>query len=446
MKAYAWSTSFFHGIPTEAFALATEEGFTEVVLPASFTGEGSWPSSVEPAENFIIGLRVRNGAEIASHDNTLDLELPSGWSLITGLEIQNVGSAPAADGTSAYAVWEIQAPSLSPPGPAIIPVEFTHHSYNEPWGTMTFNVGLTLEWDTTPPRPDPMFFTLAPAPDGLSQISMQAVEATDLQDPVEYSHEYRSSPTGGDGGAGSGWHRNQEYTDSGLDSNNEYCYRVLARDAATTPNTTATSADACTFTLIEAPLAPVPTVTGPTTIDVESQGSYSNLAAGSSGLRVDNLTQGTDSGWMQTQVSWTSTVLTPNTIYEFVSRSRNGDGIENPAGPAASALTQAASPAPAGFGTVTHESVTARWSANGNPGGTEYIAENTTTGADSGWTTALEWHDTSTGPNNTYSYQVRARNAVSLETAIVPLGNVETGFFGDGFETGNTSAWSSIVP
>jgi hypothetical protein len=330
VKAYAWSTSFPFPGRSEPFALATEEGFTEVALPASFTGEGSWPSSVEPDESFIVGLRVRNASEIASHDNTFDLDLPPDWSLTEGDEIQNVGSAPGSNGTSAYAVWEIRAPALSPPGPAIIPVDFSHHSYNEPWGTLTFELGVTVEWDTGPPRPDPMFFTIVPAPAGLDEIGMQAVEATDLHEPVEYLHEYRTSPTGGGGGTSSGWQRDRDHSDTGLAANHQYCYRVLARDAATVPNSTAPSADHCAFTLIEAPPAPIPTVTGPTQIEVQTQGTYSNLGEGSSGVRVDNLTLGTDSGWMQVQETWTSADLAPNTLYEFAVRLRNGDGVENP--------------------------------------------------------------------------------------------------------------------
>ncbi|MEE4271036.1 MAG: hypothetical protein V2I67_05155, partial [Thermoanaerobaculales bacterium] len=445
IKAYAWSTSFTHGGPDESFALATEEGFSQVSLPGSFTGEGSWPNSVEPDEIFVVGFRVRNDSETTSHNNTFDLDLPSGWSLVTGNEIQIVGSAPGSSGTSAYAVWEIRAPSLNPPGPEIFPIEFSHYSYGESWGTVTYDIHLTLEWDTTAPRPNPMFFTIPPTPGGLSEIDMQAVEATDNHEPVDYLHEYRSSPTGGAGGASSGWHRERDYTDTGLDPNSEYCYCISARDAATSPNATDPSADACTYTLIEAPLAPIATTTGPTTVEAQPQGTYSNLAVDSSGLRIDNQTASTDSGWTQSPVSWISDGLTPNSLYDFVTRSRNGDGIENPPGPSTSARTWAATPAPAGFATVTHQSVTARWSANGNPAGTEYLAENLTTGADSGWATALEWRDTSTGPENSYHYQVRARNADGLETAAVSMGTVETGFFGDGFEDGGAGAWSAVT-
>jgi len=246
-------------------------------------------------------------------------------------------------------------------------------------------------------------------------------------------------------GANSGWVQGQvNWNSVGLGTNTEYDFATRARNGDGLEAPIGPTASA--YTQIEAPLAPTAAATSTTTIDVQSQGTYSNLTSGSSGLRVDNLTQGTNSGWVQGQVNWTSTGLTPNTEHTFVGLSRNGDGFENPAGPTAAVHTHAEVPAPAAFGTVTHLSAMARWSANGNPAGTEYFVENTTTGADSGWTTDLDWLDSSTGPSAVYSYQGKARNAVGLETGNVPLGDIETPFWGDGFESGDTSAWSDTTP
>jgi len=164
------------------------------------------------------------------------------------------------------------------------------------------------------------------------------------------------------------------------------------------------------------------------------------------GLRVDNLTNGTDSGWVQGAVNWTSLGLNPNTQYSFATRTRNGDGIENPIGPGAAVYTLAMLPTAAPFGGTTQQSVLVRWDANGNPPGTEYLVDNITLGTSSGWITALEWLDTSTGPNSTYSYLVRARNGDGVETGTTFVGTVETGFFGDGFESADTTAWSSTTP
>jgi hypothetical protein len=382
-----------------------------------------------------------------------------------------------------------------------------------------------------------MVFSTLPAHAGMNAISMVATLATDLHEPVEYWFVFGSSPTGGSGGTTSGWQASRSYTDSGLEPNDEYCYRPYARDSAAGQNQTSYPTTQCAFTMIQTPLAPslsalstssinaqsqgtfnnlavgssglrvdnldnlntsgwvagpvswnngglqtnteydyatrarngdgleapvgptasaytlieapttpAVTVTSATTVQVQSQGSYSNLGSGSSGLRVGNLTQGTGSSWAQAPILWTSTGLSPNTEYDFAGMSRNGNGVANPASPPASVFTWAAEPAPGPLFTLTHESVTARWSANGNPPGTQYLAGNTTTGASSGWTTDSEWLDTSTGPSATYAYRVKARNAAGVETGYVAFGTVATPFWGDGFESGTTSAWSGSAP
>ncbi len=537
VKAYAWSTTFAHGGSTESFALATEEGFTEVDLPSSFSAGAIWPSSVEPGEVIDISVRIANTSEIASHDNTFDLDLPTGWTRLSGLEVQNVGSAAGGGGASPWASWTVQAPPAPPTGATQIYVPHSHHSYNTPFTGTNWYLPLTVEWDTDPPTPNPMVFSTSPTHSGMSAVSMVATVATDLHEPVEYSLVYGGSPTGGAGGTHSGWQASRSYTDSGLEPNDEYCYRPYARDGSASQNQTSYPATECAFTmiqtplapalsaistssvnaqsqgtfnnlsagssglrldnldnlnssgwvqgpvnwtngglatnhqysystrarngdgleapvgptgsaytLIEAPLAPAVTATSATTVDAQSQGSYSNLGSGSSGLRVTNLTLGTSSAWVQGSVGWTSAGLSPNTEYSFAGLSRNGDGVENPASPLTSVFTWAAGPAPGPVFTLTHGSVTVRWSANGNPPGTEYLAENTTTGASSGWTTALEWLDASTGPSATYAYRAKARNASGVETAYVGLGTVATPFWGDGFESGTTSAWSNSAP
>jgi hypothetical protein len=61
--------------------------------------------------------------------------------------------------------------------------------------------------------------------------------------------------------------------------------------------------------------------------------------------------------------------------------------------------------------------ITASWNANSNPDGTEYFAENTTAGANSGWNTSLSWVSSGLSCDNTYSFRVKARNGDGVETA-----------------------------
>ncbi|NNF16435.1 MAG: S8 family serine peptidase, partial [Gammaproteobacteria bacterium] len=93
INAYAWSTSFSHGGATEQIALATEDGFTAVDHPSTFQGIAIWPSSVEPNEIFDYTFWVRNDSVLASHNNSFDLSLPAGWTLISGADVQSAGSA-----------------------------------------------------------------------------------------------------------------------------------------------------------------------------------------------------------------------------------------------------------------------------------------------------------------------------------------------------------------
>lgn len=444
INAYAWSTTFSHGGATESFALATEESFARVDHPSTFQAVAVWPSSVEPNEEFDIEFWLRNDSEIASHNNTYNLELPAGWTLVSGIDTQNVGSIAGGGGNSTHVNYTVRASGVV--GAATVTVAHSHNSYNEPYGDFNWNMGVTVEVDVTPPNPNPMSFATPPAAVNQTSTDMTASIATDLHGPVEYYLDYTSSPTGGIGGSDSSWQTSRDYVDLSLEANQEYCYRAWARDNATFPNNTTPSSISCAFTLIQGAAAPLPG--GPTTssIAVQSQGVFTNLASGISGLLVENTTNGSNSGWFQAPVNWTSLGLMPNTDYTFAARSRNGNGIETPMGPGASIFTLANLPAASTFGTLTHESVTVRWAANGNPAGTEYFVDNITLGTDSGWTTFTEWVDGSTGPSTSYSYLVRARNGDGVETGTAFLGTVSTPFFGDGFETGDMLKWTLTNP
>ena len=84
--------------------------------------------------------------------------------------------------------------------------------------------------DVTAPSPDPMSFSSPPAGSSVSEIEMMATEATDVgSPPVEYEFDFVS---GGSGGTSSAWQASREYTDSGLEPDTAYTYRVRARDSA----------------------------------------------------------------------------------------------------------------------------------------------------------------------------------------------------------------------
>lgn len=131
------------------------------------------------------------------------------------------------------------------------------------------------------------------------------------------------------------------WTMSGLAANTQYTFQVAATNAA---GDSARSAPYTTWTLIQ----PVTALTFPsvsaTALEVEAAGTFSNLTAGLSGVYFSNDTQGTASGWVQSTapwVRWVSSGLTPNTLYAFRARSRNGARISG-AGASASQWTLAA--------------------------------------------------------------------------------------------------------
>jgi hypothetical protein len=82
--------------------------------------------------------------------------------------------------------------------------------------------------DTTAPTPNPMQFAVNPFAVSSTSVSMEAVVASDASTPVQY---YFDETSGNPGGNDSGWIGTTIYTDSGLDPNTQYCYRVRARDA-----------------------------------------------------------------------------------------------------------------------------------------------------------------------------------------------------------------------
>jgi hypothetical protein len=105
--------------------------------------------------------------------------------------------------------------------------------------------------DTTPPAPAPGW-SLRPRALSLSSIEMRATPSFD-DSGVQYYFECVSG-----NGHHSGWQASPSYTDTGLDPNTEYCYRVRARDMSSSQNLTVWSDVACVRT-------PLPTDTTPPT-------------------------------------------------------------------------------------------------------------------------------------------------------------------------------------
>jgi len=134
---------------------------------------------------------------------------------------------------------------------------------------------------------------------------------------------FDSTTTGGDGGINA-WVQALTDTSTGLSTNTQYTYQVMAQNAVGTD--TAYSGTASKYTAIE-PVAGL-TFSGITTnsISVASTNTPSNLISGSSGLGFYRGTDSINSGWKKDNTPWVSSGLSPNTQYKFYARTRNGDG------------------------------------------------------------------------------------------------------------------------
>ncbi|RLC05610.1 MAG: hypothetical protein DRH34_02020 [Deltaproteobacteria bacterium] len=280
--------------------------------------------------------------------------------------------------------------------------------------------------DTIKPSPDPMSWSSYPYETSTTSIAMTAVLATDATSPVEYYHDYYSSTTGGAGGTDSGWQTSRSYTDSGLQANHRYSYRVRIRDSAATRNYSGYSIVSYDYTAIQTPTGITFGSYGTTNINAISTNTPSGLTRGSSGLIIYNSIQGTNSGWKQNNNYWNSTGLTPNTNYAFRARARNGDAALTSYSSYYYRRTLAAMPGAQAFSNITCTSIRANWSANGNPAGTQYYCQNTTTGAYSGWITDTFWTNNGLNDQSLYTYRVLARNANGLQTGWRGLGSQTT--------------------
>ncbi|UCG46920.1 MAG: hypothetical protein JSU94_15640 [Phycisphaerales bacterium] len=92
--------------------------------------------------------------------------------------------------------------------------------------------------DNVPPTPNPMTWASPPSALSATTISMTATTAAD-ESGIQYYFECISG-----GGHNSDWRDEPTYTDSGLDPNTEYCYRVKARDKSASRNETGWSVTA----------------------------------------------------------------------------------------------------------------------------------------------------------------------------------------------------------
>ncbi|MHC4064276.1 MAG: fibronectin type III domain-containing protein, partial [Planctomycetota bacterium] len=314
---------------------------------------------------------------------------------------------------------------------------------------------------TDPVEPDPMTFFLPPSGGSTSQVVMIATTATGGLPPIEYYFEF---VTGGAGGDSSGWQTMTAYTDSGLETNAPYTYRVKARDSDTPPSETAYSADGATATRIETPTGLVFGAVASDSIELNASGTFTNLTVGSSGMYFDCTTPGGDAGineWLQITTD-TATGLSADAMYEFQVRARNQIGVMTPYSGTASKATLANVPGAPILTVLDCTSLDIDIDANGNPAITTYAVLCTDTSPhDATWDgmyvdatgnpsaspvyqTATDWDTTAAvGLTEQYSYtfDANAKNQEGVETAAGPTSQATTAggtYAGDTTECAST--------
>jgi len=159
------------------------------------------------------------------------------------------------------------------------------------------------------------------------------------------------------------------------------------------------------------------TSTGITITVTRSYLSYVRVTYGTSSGVYTATTTYTNSTATSSNITLSS--LTPNTTYYYRSQVKDIGDHEYLEQTEQSFVTSANPPASLSGSADSRTQITISWSANSNPSGTYYYAENTTAGTNSGWATSTSWSSSGLSCGTSYSFSVKARNSQNQETSSV---------------------------
>ncbi|MBI5531049.1 MAG: hypothetical protein HY918_06160 [Candidatus Doudnabacteria bacterium] len=151
-----------------------------------------------------------------------------------------------------------------------------------------------------------------------------------------------------------------------------------------------------------------------TLLIVTSSGS-SDAGSGIASYYYRNFTNSTTYG-PNLSASWNDSGLTPNTQYSFNITLTDGVGLTSTTA-TSSAYTLANIPSSPTTTVISNSSILLSWNNNSNPANTEYYAENSTSAFNSGWITGTSTLFTGLSCGTSYTFHVRARNAVGTVTS-----------------------------
>jgi len=119
---------FAPGITGETYALAAKNSVLKV-NPPNFIVSLFAPSSIISGSIFDIKATVTNNGDINAHSPNIHLSLPSGFTIVQGLETQSLGMI---EGNSAKTeIWTVQAATSNSPTTYTISCEVSSNSYDE---------------------------------------------------------------------------------------------------------------------------------------------------------------------------------------------------------------------------------------------------------------------------------------------------------------------------
>ncbi|WP_300667633.1 S8 family serine peptidase [Desulfoluna sp.] len=186
IKAYAWSSTFA-GATSEAYALATEENFTEAT-PPSFQRNYSRPNYVGPYQTFDVTVRIFNNGDVSAHTNTVTLANITG-ATINGANNQALPTilpGPYPNNPQAT-IYSITTSGIAA-GTHWLPIDFKSECYLENYAYATA-YGVSIIVETTPPSSG-----CTSAAQSVSPNIPVAWTASDTQTGVKRSYLYAKPP------------------------------------------------------------------------------------------------------------------------------------------------------------------------------------------------------------------------------------------------------------
>lgn len=242
IKVDAFTNNFTHNSDLETFALATEENFLGINGPQLSISQFS-PSNATVDEKFNITVLVENSGDANAHNINVSLNLPTGLSIASGNNPQNLGTI--INGTAKTTVWTIKANTIGTLSG--INSNVTSLSYGETFAVKSSNNSVVVTdvksptWSSNSTSPSsPVLYT----PNQKYQYNISWSDTVGISvvilelNSTNYTVKSSASITSESGGAGGGGTA-YSFVIKDLSAGN-YSFRWIANDTSNNLNSTQT--------------------------------------------------------------------------------------------------------------------------------------------------------------------------------------------------------------